>query len=198
MNEVQESSLSSRVTASRARSPTNTAVRQALHSAIERKETTLNEFTYSWLLTGTAKPTSVSLIPLIPRWHQGGYQAAEEPTLTYSHFIACSYTPRGREVGESCAQLTLGRQRRNNLGAISHKAAYQSLFWEDLQGVLPRCGSDWDYTLPLQPMRRERLSRHQEAVYLHLDLPIFHVSSYKFYSEAQATQPDTPINCTFS
>lgn len=71
------------------------AVRSALYTAADRKETRLNGFLCSFLPTQTAKPTSVSLVP------QGNTKADEN--CNCSHFIACTYTPReGRLSSLEC------------------------------------------------------------------------------------------------
>lgn len=73
--------------------------------------------------------------------------------------------------------------------AISHKAVYQHLFWEDLQGVDQakiNCAGPWE---------DRSLGQHGEDVRLQLYSPIFHISSYKFSSDSHATQSDTLINC---
>lgn len=89
-NARSQAVLSRSAAAGRATIP---AVRSALYTAADRKETRLNGFLCSFLPTQTAKPTSVSLVPL-------GNTKADENCKPQS-FHSLHLYPKGREAVKS-------------------------------------------------------------------------------------------------
>lgn len=118
--------------AGRTASPTITAIRLFLHTAIqtERRKDQINGFAYNFL------PNSKTSIG-VPS-PEGDTEAAKEPAVDILQPAAISQKRGGQVL---CSPETKEADK-GPLVVLSRKSVYQPLFWVDWQCVLPRCGSD--------------------------------------------------------
>ena len=147
---------------------------------------------YEVVFSNTNSKTNISVLRPI-RQYRGGWENRLLRILNCSHFIACSYTPKGRRLLSLwCNWIKGGRE--NHLVPFFRKLLINvctrgtcGVSCQSISGLRLNKAFLWGPTKEMSP-------EHQgEAVHVHLCSPVFQVSSSKRDSEAQVNSIRCPL-----